>query len=100
MPVVPVLVPVGLVPVEPDIVAVVPLVAGALLDPLPAPVRFVPLVPALPVPVLPLIPPDIPVTPLPLSPEPPLPIEALPAAPLLAAAVDALAAAWCLGAFR
>lgn len=74
--VVPVLVPVGLVPVEPD-PAAEPVVAS-LVEPLTGPARFVPLVPALPVPVLPLMPPAMPFTPLPFAPVPPALSDALP----------------------
>ena len=69
--VVPVLVPVGLVPVEP-----VP-DREPVVDRLAAPLRFVPLVPALPVPTLPLIPPTMPFAPLPFAPVPPAPSVAL-----------------------
>jgi hypothetical protein len=90
--VVPVLVPVGLVPVEP----VPELGAGArLVEPLTAPGRFVPLVPALPVPVLPLMPPLIPFTPLPLAPVPPVPRDDLPVTRLADADVLLLGDARC-----
>ena len=89
------LVPVGLVPVDPEVVPV-PVLEPA--DVLGAPVRLVPLVPALPVPVLPLIPPVMPVTPLPLAPEPPLPTDAF-TAPLPAADEVAPAVTRCLRTF-
>ena len=85
--VVPVLVPVGLVPVEPVPDGEPPV--APLVEPLTVLVRFVPLVPALPVPVLPLIPPTTPFTPLPFAPVPPVLSDPLRVPPAIAPGAEA-----------